>query len=292
MASMEFYLFLPQMRMELPALVERAQAAEAAGFTGMALMDHLAPPMALDQPMYEAMTTAMFLATRTTTLRVGHLVLCDAFRQPTVLAREAVTIDHASGGRFDFGIGWGSVSEEFVTYGTGSTEAKARVGRLGESLAVMTALWSGELSDFTGEYHTLVAAQQRPTPIDHMPIVIGGAGPKTLDLVARYADWWNLPLHRLGELDKMRDRAGSARISTQEMVGFSHTGDDLEEIKALMRKRWGSMSGKAVGAGPQLVDHFGSRAEQGIERVYVWFSDFAKPETLASFGAGVISQFG
>src|SRR5262245_1338379 len=63
--EMEFHLFLPQMRMTPAALVERARAAEAAGFRGMALMDHLAPPQAADQPMFEAMTTATWLAAHT-----------------------------------------------------------------------------------------------------------------------------------------------------------------------------------------------------------------------------------
>ena len=58
----EFHIFLPQMRMGLDVLVEKARAAETAGFRGIALMDHLAPPMAEDQPMYEAMITAAWLA--------------------------------------------------------------------------------------------------------------------------------------------------------------------------------------------------------------------------------------
>ena len=84
---MEFNLFLPQMRMAFPDLVARARAAEAAGFVGLTGMDHLAPPMAEDQPMYEAMVTTTWLAAHTETLRLGSLVLCDAFRLPAVLAR-------------------------------------------------------------------------------------------------------------------------------------------------------------------------------------------------------------
>src|SRR5262245_26226912 len=97
------------MRLSMAELVERARAAEAAGFDGVAGMDHLAPPLAEDKPMYEAMTTATWLAAHTERLTVSSLVLCDGFRHPSVLAREAVTLDHASGGRFELGIGWGSV---------------------------------------------------------------------------------------------------------------------------------------------------------------------------------------
>jgi alkanesulfonate monooxygenase SsuD/methylene tetrahydromethanopterin reductase-like flavin-dependent oxidoreductase (luciferase family) len=87
---MEFYWFVPQMRLTMAQLVEKAQAAEAAGFVGITGMDHLAPPRALDQPMYEAMVTSTWIAAHTQNVRVGSLVLCDSFRHPAVLAREAV----------------------------------------------------------------------------------------------------------------------------------------------------------------------------------------------------------
>ena len=77
--------------------------------------------------MFEAMVTNAWLAARTPTCRVGSLVLCDSFRHPVVLAREAVTIDHASEGRFELGIGWGSVTAEFEAFGIGSTEPRSRV---------------------------------------------------------------------------------------------------------------------------------------------------------------------
>src|SRR5579862_6947661 len=118
---MELVLFLPQMRLSLDDLVARAGAAEAAGFTGIAGMDHLIPPMATAQPMYEAMVTSTWLAAHTERLRIGSLVLCDAFRHPAVLAREAVTIDHASGGRFELGLGWGSVPDELDVFGIAPT---------------------------------------------------------------------------------------------------------------------------------------------------------------------------
>ncbi|MGH9232657.1 MAG: LLM class flavin-dependent oxidoreductase, partial [Acidimicrobiales bacterium] len=98
---MTFHLFLPQMRMPVDAIVERALAAEAAGFEGLALMDHLAPPLAAEHDMWEAMPAATWLLSRTRSLVVGHLVLCDPLRHPAVLARQAATLDHASGGRFE-----------------------------------------------------------------------------------------------------------------------------------------------------------------------------------------------
>src|SRR4051794_1012880 len=97
------------MRMAPEAIVDRARAAEAAGFEGIAFMDHLAPPLATGQDMWEAMAIAGWVLARTDTLTVGHLVLCDPLRHPAVLARQVATLDHLSGGRFELGIGWGSV---------------------------------------------------------------------------------------------------------------------------------------------------------------------------------------
>jgi alkanesulfonate monooxygenase SsuD/methylene tetrahydromethanopterin reductase-like flavin-dependent oxidoreductase (luciferase family) len=288
----EFSLFLPQMRMSLPQLVERAQAAETAGFVGIVGMDHLAPPLAEQQPMYEAMLTNTWLAAHTERLRVGSLVLCDSFRHPAMLAREAVTLDHASGGRFDLGIGWGSVVGEFEVFGLGDQRGRARVSRLEETLEIITALWAGETVDLDGDHFTVHGARQEPPPLGHIPIVIGGAGPRTMQLVARYADWWNIHtgiLHRLDELEDLRARAGDARASLQHYVAFVHPGDDREEVATLAHRRFGPSP--VVGTGPELVEHFAALADRGFERIYAWFCDFARPETLTAFGDEVIREF-
>jgi alkanesulfonate monooxygenase SsuD/methylene tetrahydromethanopterin reductase-like flavin-dependent oxidoreductase (luciferase family) len=288
MPGPELHLFLPQLRMTLEQLVERAQAAEAAGFGGIALMDHLVPPGAEDKPMYEAMTAATVLALRTERLTVGHLVLCDAFREPALLARQAVTLDHASGGRFELGIGAGSVPGELETFGIGPFHR--RVSRLSETLEVLTRLWSGETVDHDGEFHRLRGARQLPVPSRRIPIVIGGTGPRMMELVSSYADWWNLPTDKGHRLEELRPAAGRARTSMQQIVGFISDETRREEVTALTKRRFGWMAGPgpAVGTGPELVEHFGALRERGVERVYTWFTDFAPPETLAGFGADVI----
>ncbi|MCD9624726.1 LLM class flavin-dependent oxidoreductase [Rhabdothermincola salaria] len=288
---MQFNLFLPQMRMSFDQLVERARAAEAAGFVGITGMDHLAPPMADDQPMYEAMVTTTWLAAHTERLAVGSLVLCDAFRHPAVLARQAVSIDHASGGRFELGIGWGSVPTELETFGVGSSRPRERVERLRETLEVVRALWAGESVTYDGEFHHLDAAVQQPTPQGRIPIVIGGAGPKTLALVREHADWWNLHVGLLDKVHELRDQVGDARVSIQQMVAYVPDEASREEVTEAARRRFGRSS-PVIGTGPELVEHFGRLADDGIERVYPWFCDFAPARTLAAFGDEVIAQLG
>lgn len=290
MSAPEFHLYLPQMRLSMDAMVEKAQAAEAAGFVGMAGMDHLAPPMAEQHDMYEALTTNAWLLARTERLVQGQLVLCDAFRHPAVLAREAVTLDHASGGRFELGIGWGSVIDEFTTYGVTPTAARERVQRLRETLEILRGLWTGERFDYDGEYFTLQGAQQAPVPRGKIPIVIGGTGKRTMELVAAHADWWNVPIHQLDRLDEMRSSAGDARVSVQQMFAFVPGGVERAEVEEPARRRFGYQS-LVVGGRDELVEHFAAMQERGVERVYVWFADFAPPATLEAFGAEVISAF-
>jgi alkanesulfonate monooxygenase SsuD/methylene tetrahydromethanopterin reductase-like flavin-dependent oxidoreductase (luciferase family) len=286
---MEFNLFLPQMRLSFDDLVARARTAEAAGFVGITGMDHLAPPLAAEQPMYEAIVVTTWLAAHTERLKLGSLVLCDAFRLPVVLARQAVSIDHASGGRFELGIGAGSVPDEFEAFGVGSTEPRARVDRLRETLEVLRALWAGENVNYGGTYHQLHGARQEPQPLGHIPIVIGGQGPKMLALVREFADWWNVDVSGLHRLDELRAQVGDARTSIQQMVALVPRNGDREAITAMTKRRFG-WSRPVIGSANELVDHYGTLAERGIERVYTWFCDFAQPSTLAEFGEDVVAK--
>ena len=287
---MEFVLFLPQMRLSFDQLVERARAAEAAGFVGMSGMDHLAPPMAEDQPMYDAIVTTAWLAAHTERLTLGSLVLCDAFRHPAVLAKQAVSLDHASVGRFELGIGWGSVPAEFDVFGIGSQRPRARVDRLRETLSILRALWAGETVDVAGEYVVMNGARQEPRPLSHIPIVIGGTGPKTLALVREFADWWNVHTGEVGRVPELRDRVGDARVSIQQMVAFVPTEADRAMVTETTHRRFGPQTSAVIGTAPELVEHYGRLREQGVERVYAWFCDFAPPTTLAAFGAEVVAQ--
>jgi alkanesulfonate monooxygenase SsuD/methylene tetrahydromethanopterin reductase-like flavin-dependent oxidoreductase (luciferase family) len=284
---MSFHLFLPQMRMPVDVVVDRALAAEAAGFEGIALMDHLAPPMAAQHDMWEAMTIATWLLGRTQSLVVGHLVLCDPLRHPAVLARQAATLDHASGGRYELGIGWGSVPDELDTFGVGQAPPRERVARLAESLDVIRALWTGEPVTYEGRFFRLQDAQQRPVPTRRIPIVVGGVGVRTLAVVRAHADWWNVPIHELGRLDERRERAGDARVSVQTMVALAPSEAERAAVADAVARRFGPTglgAAVVVGTADELAAHFGAVRARGVERFYVWFADFAPPDMLARFG--------
>jgi alkanesulfonate monooxygenase SsuD/methylene tetrahydromethanopterin reductase-like flavin-dependent oxidoreductase (luciferase family) len=281
-----FHLYLPQMRMAPDVIVDRARRAETAGFEGIAFMDHLAPPLATNQDMWEAMTIAGWVLARTDAVVVGHLVLCDALRHPAVLARQVTTLDHASDGRFELGIGWGSVPSELDAFGVGAADAVRRAARLDESLRVMRRLWTGEVVDHRGEHFVLEGAQQRPVPTRRIPILVGGVGERTLALVRDHADWWNVPVHHLHRREGLRDRVGHARVSIQTMVALVATEDQRDDVHALVERRYGGtpMGETAlVGTTGELAHRFAGLHAEGVERFYIWFADFAAAETLERF---------
>ena len=279
----EWFLFLPQVRLEIPDIVERARAAETAGFDGIALIDHLEPPGAVHQGIWEAMTVATWVAAHTERLRIGHLVLCDAFRQPAVLAKEAVTLAAASGNRFELGLGWGSWPQEFDRFGLDNgDDPPARVARLDRSLGLIRQYW-GE-ADANGVI-------QEPRPERRIPLVLGGTGKKTMDLVRRYADWWNVPSHQLDRLPALLPTVGDVRVSVQQMVGFVGASADREDVTAVSTRRFGHLgNGLVCGDAAELTEHFAALSAQGVERFYVWFADFAQPATLAEFADNVIAR--
>src|SRR6266404_7760834 len=150
-----FGLYLPQLRMSFERMLERTLAAEAAGFDSVWLMDHFTAPMAREIDTFEAWTVASALAARTSAIRIGHLVLCDPFRHPVLLAKMAATLDVISGGRLELGIGWGSVPEELETYGFGPEPAAVRAAKLHETLEILDLMFAGETFDYRGEHFTL-----------------------------------------------------------------------------------------------------------------------------------------
>ena len=169
----------------------------------------------------------------------------------------------------------------------GRVGAARERGAPGESLDVMRALWTGEPVTYDGRFFRLRDAQQRPAPTRRIPIVVGGVGERTLEVVRAHADWWNVPIQSLDRLDERRDRVGDARVSAQVMVALVPTEADRAAVTELVARRFGgSIMGDAtvVGTTDELVEHFGALRAAGVERFYVWFTDFAPPETLAHFG--------
>jgi probable F420-dependent oxidoreductase len=160
-----------------------ARKAEELGYSTLFLPDHFG-----DQ--YAPVPALMAAADATSTLRVGTLVWDNDYKHPVVLAKEAATIDLLSGGRLEFGIGAGWLNTDYEQSGIPKDPASMRIARLEEAIAIYRGLWTpGELS-FTGKHYQISGLDGLPKPAQqpHPPILIGGGGPKMLNLAGREAN--------------------------------------------------------------------------------------------------------
>jgi alkanesulfonate monooxygenase SsuD/methylene tetrahydromethanopterin reductase-like flavin-dependent oxidoreductase (luciferase family) len=279
--------------MDFATILERTVAAEAAGFDSVWLMDHLAAPAATDQDTFEGWTLAAALAARTTTIRIGHLVTCDPFRHPALLAKMAATLDVISGGRLELGIGWGSVADELTAFGIGTGPAVVRAARLRESLEILDLMFAGERFDYDGEHFTLRGAIGRPVPaqLPRPPVHIGGAGPKlTMPIVRDHADWWNCPTYAVDRLDELIPAAGSARVSVQHPVALAPDDARRAEVVETGARRFESWGGLVAGTAPEVGDALAAEVARGVGGFVIQFTDFGRPETVEHFMDAVVPK--
>jgi len=176
-----------------------AQQADRLGFESIWLFDHFHTiPRPTDEITFESFTSLSALAAMTTRVRLGHIVICTAFRNPALTAKMISTMDTISDGRMELGIGAGWKRDEWLAYGYGFPETRERLARLGDDLEVISAMLAGdkhEHASFKGEYSSVRNAINVPKPIQQprVPIMVGGNGPNvTWRLAARFADELNV----------------------------------------------------------------------------------------------------
>ena len=206
--SMKFGLDVAQQRVSWDEVVRRARFAEELGFDGAWGFDHF-QPMYGEGPgaTFEGMTTLAALAGATSRIRLGLLVTGVTYRHPSVLAAQAITVDHISHGRLELALGAGWYEAEHLQLGIPYPSTSGRFDLLEDTLEIVTRLWSGEPVSYQGKQVSLGDAQMRPRPVQHPhpPIWIGGTGPRrTLPLAARYADVW----HAFGTPNSLREAGG------------------------------------------------------------------------------------
>ncbi|MFL5950610.1 MAG: TIGR03619 family F420-dependent LLM class oxidoreductase [Gaiellaceae bacterium] len=167
--------------------VRVAEAAEAAGWDGVFIWDHLA--FVWDAPAADPWIVLAAIACATSRVRIGTAVTPVARRRAHVLAHEVATLDRLSGGRVIFGAGLGGSPAEFGKFGE-PTDAKVRAAMLDEGLDAMRQLWSGEEVRYRGQHVTVDGVTLAPTPVqEHLPIWIGGNRPASLRRASRWDGW-------------------------------------------------------------------------------------------------------
>lgn len=180
-------------RASWPELLRRTRVTEELGFDGLFLVDHFYGLTDLDDPTHEAYTMLAALAPFTSSLRLGVMVCGNTYRNPAFLLKQAVTVDHVSGGRVIFGVGAGWVEREHEAYGFEFPGAGERVSRFAEALEIWRLLQANQRTTYEGAHYQLLDAPFAPKSLQPggLPVLIGGSGPKMMRLIARYADIWN-----------------------------------------------------------------------------------------------------
>jgi len=239
MADMRFGLKLSQ-----DATIDQLRAvwrvADEAGFDHCWCMDHLATLGPRDDgPIFEAWTLLAGMAVATSRTRIGCMVTGNTYRHPAVLAKAAVTVDHLSGGRLEFGLGAGWAENEHTMLGLPFGTKRDRADWLEEACEIIRSLWTQQRTTFDGKQYKLTGAIAEPKPVQqpHPPIWIGGSGrQRTLRITARYADVWNAAGGSPGEvaevsavLDRRCAEIGRdpAQIRRSVQARVSEANDDL-----------------------------------------------------------------
>ena len=301
------FVFTPQVGATYAGLRERVRTAEATGFDGFWLVDHMWGRGAQDLPCLEGWSLVAALAEATSTLRLGVLVSCNSYRNPGMLAKAVVTADHASGGRVELGLGAGWMEEEYLAYGFEFPGVGTRLGQLAESLEIVTSLFTKQKTTVHGRFYSFDDAPFEPKPLQQpLPITIGGAGPKVLmKLVARYAQRWNCPMPAVARLTEHLAALAMhckeigrdpSEIVVSEQVAVIVAKDDAS-LRAKREAAERTIGGfvdiermAVCGTPAAVVAQLGAKIERGARDFAILFGDLGAPDTLELFATGVRPQ--
>lgn len=302
-------VYVPQVQLGYEDLVARARTCDALGFDSFWIFDHLYAPLLPQAPAFEGWTLATALLGETERLRVGHLVLCATFRHPALLGKMATTLDVISGGRLNLGLGSGSVRQEHDEAGIPWGSLAQRSEILEETLEIVTRMFAGTPTTFAGRHFSVRDYPNLPPPVQQPrpPIYVGGSGERrTLPLVARYADVWNVPTYALGDLNQKvaalddacarigRDPA-SIRRSLEAVLVIAPDDASLGAALAAGERRFGGPGfglhdGGYVGTPSRIVDRIGEHRELGFTEFIFFFHDRATPASLELVASEVLPQ--
>lgn len=307
--TLDIGIYLPQMAFSYQEMLQRARRCEELEIGSVWLYDHLYAPGAPQLDSLEAWTLATALLANTERLKVGHLVLCNQFRHPVVLATMATTLDHISGGRLQLGLGSGSIEDEHHRAGLPWGTFGERSLRLAETLEIVTQAFSGEPVNFEGSHYTVTDMPMRSVAVGahRPPLVVGGVGEKyTLPLVARYADVWNVPTYALGDLDhkvsvlrSLCEEIGrdpdSIVMSIEAVMAVAPDDASVSKVRQIAEKRFG-MPGFGlheaglIGTPEVIADRLLEWEALGFGQVVLFTHDRASDDTLELLASEVLPR--
>jgi len=188
------------------AQAQRWQQVEALGFDSLWDCDHFVNPYQPTQTWFEGWTLLAAMATQTTRVRIGTLITSAVFRNPAFLARQALTVDHISGGRLELGLGTGASGHDpsYPMTGINDYPPAERVARFREVVEIVDQMLRNPVTTYQGDYYKVNEVTMNPAPVQQPrpPLTLAALGPKTIRIAAQYADTWNFYPSRGLSLDE------------------------------------------------------------------------------------------
>jgi F420-dependent oxidoreductase-like protein len=289
--------------LEMDELVRLWRRADQAGFHWISVWDHFYANPLVDRahPCFEGVAAMTALAATTQRVRVGCLVFCALFRNPGLLAKAAVTVDHLSGGRAELGIGAGWFEQEFREFGYGFPPLGERLDQLEEALWIVRSLLRDPVTSFKGRYYELEGAVCAPKPRGRLRIWVGGRGERrTPRLAARFADGFNVPYlspedyrGRLEALDRACEAQGRdpATIERSVNVGFYMSADPRQAEQRKQALGHLGRAGMLVGTVQETVDRIGEYERAGAQGLNIAFRPPIDWDAFETFIAEVLPHF-
>ncbi len=261
------------------------------GFTTLWVEDHVQWG---ELPTLECITTLSFLAAKFPNFHLGTLVLNQSFHNPAMLAKMAANLQYLSNGRLILGLGAGWKEDEYHAYGYPFPTAKIRLEQFEEAILIIKSMWTSRPASFIGKYHRIKNAYCEPHPTPSIPLLIGGGGEqRTLQLVARYADWWNFNSCTLEtyahKLSVIRSHCNSIGRNPAEIrLTFSATVSIAENPAQRIQHPQYPARRFITGSAEEVVQELEQFCEMGITHFMLKFPNIL---TLESFITDVLPHF-
>lgn len=316
--EINFGVFIPQgWKMELASIedpadkwakaVEIARYAEEVGLDSLWVYDHFHNvPRPAHETVFECWTTLAAISQVTSRIKLGQMVTCTPYRDPSLTAKITANIDVISGGRLIWGVGAGWYDHEFKGYGYEFERPAARIKMMEEAIEIVTAMWSEDDVSYEGTHYTLEGAQCDPKPLQQPrpQVLVGGGGEQlTLRVVARLADASNFGgtaeqfAHKCEVLkghcaDVGRDYDEIQKtISTEILIRETEAEIEAAGSLSLMQLPMDDWkAGNYIGTPEQVAARMQEMIDLGATGFYPWCADYPDTETVRLLAEQVMPE--
>lgn len=278
--DLRFGLIVSAQFVPFPEAVKQCQYIEELGYDSIWLGDHFHNRIRESDPWFDLWTTLAALATQTKKLRLGTLVATFSYRNPALVAKQALSVEHISEGRLELGLGAGVYPEDHKMAGVDFWSPKERVQRFREAVQIVDQMLRNEVTTFVGQYYRVEEAVCNPDPIQkpRPPITIAAFGNKMIKIAAEFADSWNTLAYsatnfRTGKPPTAEEALEETKRQSDLLDQYCNSlGRDPSEIRRSLLTGWmPDTPTDSVDAFIEFVEKY--RAVGITEFIFYWLPD-------------------